>query len=177
MGKLLDLAKSIAGEKSLLGRVGRWILAVSTKLDDSVPGPYIVTELFNAPQDIANLTPATVLVLDSIQVDGGISYNTATGRYVLPPGTYDLAFYAYWEVFNDQANDYARAIWVTGAGHQLPGASIIYPQASTRNQASLPVTRVIYSTLVEDTLHLESRGGSGAARLAAGAYAVVRKIG
>lgn len=66
MGKLLDFAKSVASEKSLHGRLGRWILEVSKALDDPATSP--VSDVWDCPSTVAVNDVVYVSGVD--QVDG-----------------------------------------------------------------------------------------------------------
>lgn len=69
MGKLLDLAKALAGERSLHGRVGRWILAASAIIDGLGAAETELRDTWSCPANVA--------VNDAVYVSGADAVDLA----------------------------------------------------------------------------------------------------
>ena len=81
MGRLLDIAKSVAGEKSLSGAFGRWILAVSGAGDQATAGvSNLQTELDAAEAAIAALLAQNVIP-DGTVKGQSLTWNEAAAKW------------------------------------------------------------------------------------------------
>lgn len=175
---LLSLLKSVGGEKSLGGTVGRWMQAVSRFLDGLGP-KYVIAYRAGAAQAIPDLSVTTTLLLDTVSADGGVPYDPATGAFSLEANSlYELSFHALFRNFGTEATDYAAVAWQDVAGNVLVSGCVAFcvPPASTLNIAPQPVARLLVETTGALQVHAVATGGSGSGDMGR-SYAIVRKLG
>lgn len=161
---------------------GRWVLMGTDAL---IPGRAHIQTTLSAPQAVADLAAGADLILDTVAVNGGVTYNPVTGLYTLQEyATYELEFYGFWSAFNDAATDYAAFEWCDNAddsalvagtnGVALPMDSTLAGHLSSQTTAKCIVTVPAGGLVVK----VRAQGGSGAASLTdSGSYAIVRRIG
>lgn len=129
MGKLLDLAKGIAGEKSLHGRVGRWILAVSTALDGGAATPdYGIAK--KGPV-LGQVGLGDTLPLELQGLVRGITY-TPSSWILIPGKTYLLQADGWFTGFSDAVAGLVEVTWADGNGVPLQAGTINSPTARFR---------------------------------------------
>lgn len=127
MGKLFDLAKGLAGEKSLHGRFGRWIQAVSTALDAGSATPAFGIAKKGAALDV--IGQGDTIPLDLTGLTRGVTYDVAHFLWVLTPGkTYLLHGEGYFDSFSDPVNGFLDVTWVDAVGTPLVGGGINSPE-------------------------------------------------
>lgn len=186
MSKLLSLLKSASSEVSLLSRLGQWMQAVSSAIDDVVTAAettYIEVRRATTDQTV-NFTNGDVVVLNAVSVSGaGIGYDAATGIFTLQSaGLYELEFYGTWVNFGTPNATAATVQWTDLAGNALVvGQSTwVVSATSTLNDGSQPVAKVLYQAAAGAQVEVKANsiGGGGTADLLRGvSYAIVRKIG
>lgn len=131
MGKLLDLAKALAGEKSLHGTFGKWIQVVSSAIDAGLGG--LIPDY-----GIAKKGPvtATVGINNNLALDvsgpiRGVSYNGAS--WTLTPGkTYLLQADGWFDNFSDGAAGLIDVAWVDDNNTRLQSLTMDSPTARFR---------------------------------------------
>ena len=129
MGKIFDLAKALAGEKSLHGSFGRWIQAVSRALDDGAATP---------DYGIVKKGPAlaTVGVNDTLplEVEGPMRGVTYQGySWILTPGkTYLLQADGWFNNFSNPATGLLDVAWVDDNNTYLQAPTMDSPSARFR---------------------------------------------
>ncbi len=128
MGKLLDLAKGFAGEKTLHGRFGRWVQAVSTALDGGAATPeYGMAKKGPAP---AVIGVGDKLILELEGLTRGLTYQAAQGNWILTPGkTYLLHGEGYFSGYSDAVNGFLDITWADDNDARLIGGGIDAPSA------------------------------------------------
>lgn len=144
MGKLLDLAKGLAGEKSLHGRFGRWIQAVSTALDGGAATPDYGIAKKGAV--LATIGQGDVIPLELVGLTRGVTYDEAHFLWVLTPGkTYLLHGEGYFDSFSDPVNGSLDVAWVDAVGTPLVGGGINSPENRFEPQAQSGSVSMIYT--------------------------------
>lgn len=181
MGKLLDFLKHAAGQASLHSPLGQWRQRVSAALDGLTDGPYIEVRRATSDQSV-DFSAATDIVLNTVAVDGGITYDTTTGVFTLDEaGLYELEFYGTWINFGTPDTTAATAQWVSHQGLPFPtGLSTwVVSATGTQNMGSQPVAKVLYLAPAGAQVKVQASGlgGGGTADLLRGAsFATVRKV-
>lgn len=171
MGKLLDLAKSIAGEKSLHGRVGRWILAVSRALDaqgGEIPLEYIQVG-YSAPQTIATNTD---LLPDQTIIVEGITYAPLSGIFRLTGGKkYRLIAHGQLTDFSDDVAGTLDIAWLNSGTNAMLGViGVFEPHTSTVDACDHPVVEAIIAPAADVNVKLRCRSATGSAIINAGGF-------
>jgi hypothetical protein len=174
MGRLLDLAKAISAEHSLWGRLGRWILAVSTTLDSTSTRGYV--EAKNDGDQLAvgagtNILLQTTIANRNIDRAGGVSemeFELEAGK------TYLLSAHGWATTFSDAVDGQLGIRWVDGNNASVPvggsdaQAASWSPLTDDSAQSADPVTDVIFevpasATLAERRVHLRCTTATGTA--------------
>ncbi len=181
MSKLLDFLKSAAGEASQSSRLGVWRQKISAAVDAMLSLPYIEVRRATSDQTV-DFTAGTDIVLNTIEVDGGIDYDTATGVFTLAEaGLYELEFYGTWTNFGTPDATAATAQWVSHQSLPFPtGLSTwVVSATGTQNTGCQPVAKVLYDAPAGAQVKVQASdlGGGGTADLLRGAsFATVRKV-
>ncbi len=170
MGKLLDLAKAVAGEKTLHGRFGRWILAVSQALDvQGGEAPLEFIQVGYANQQ--TLTVGDTLVPDEVLIRSGIAY--AGGSFRLSANKkYRLVAHGEMTQFNDDVGGEHHIAWFDDTGVQYGTEGVFMPMSNTSQANSNPHVEAIASLRADTAVHLQVTSSSGSARTAVGAFSV-----
>lgn len=150
MGKLLDLAKALASERSLHGRLGRWILEASSALDT---GSTVSPDYGQAKKGpaLAVIGQGDRLVLELPGLIRGVTYQASEGNWVLVPGkTYLLRGEGSFVSFSDAVNGELNIAWVDDYGDRLVGGSIDSPTAHCTVGGESGVVSMIYTVPTTD---------------------------
>lgn len=170
MGKLIDLAKGLAGEKSLHGRFGRWILAASSALDaqgGETPLEYIQVG-YSAPQTIATNTD---LIPDDVLIVSGITYAPLSGIFRLTGGKkYRLVAHGKFTDFSDDVAGTLSIAWLDGNNAVLGVAGAFEPHTSTVDTCDHPIVEAIVAPAADITVKLRCRSATGSAIINAGGF-------
>ncbi len=206
MGRIFDLLKASVGQKSLHDPIGKWRQAVSLAIDgDQVGTGTAIIQVVRTTDSAALVASAATAVVfptprvaENVAVaptpigDNEMSYDPATGFFVLTPGLYDLEAHLVLNTFATPATDHAIYHWALSAALAVPlvlnAVSDVYPGASTVNVSSAPVNRAIVRVAAGANISValsvtalvgattEVQGSVTAPPVLASAYAIVRKL-
>mgnify|MGYP001594673714 CR=1 FL=1 len=171
MGKLLDLAKALAGEKSLHGLFGRWIQAVSSALDaqgGATPLEYIQVG-YTAPQTIAANTD---LLPDDTIIVSGITYSPPSGLFRLTGGKkYHLLAHGRFTDFSDDTGGVLNVAWLDNDSSGVLGVvGVFEPHTSTVDACDHPVVEAVIAPTEDVNVKLRCRSATGSAIINAGGF-------
>lgn len=174
MGKLFDLAKGLTGEKSLHGRFGRWIQAVSTALDAGAATPdYGMAKKGPA---LAVIGVGDKLILELPGLIRGVTYQETQGNWILTPGkTYLLHGEGYFSGFSDAVTGFLDITWADDNDARLIGGGIDAPSGRFFTGASQAASvSMLYTVpLTGDALRVAKLyciGATGTAQMSSGLF-------
>lgn len=173
MGKLLDFAKSVASEKSLHGRLGRWILEVSRALDSQgadTPVDYIQVG-YTAPQTVI---VGNVIAPDTVLERQGITYSQGLFR-LLAGKVYHLTASGRFTSFaGGEGAGMLTLEWHDAATHAYGTRMVVEPHTAVTAATNAPVAEAIIVVPPGDLiLALVCVSGDGSAVIEADAFSIV----
>ena len=186
MGKLLDLAKALAGEKSLHSALGRWIQAVSLALDGGSAAPDY--GIVGKGAALAVIGVGDALPLDAPGLIRGVQYSTGTSLWTLTPGkTYRLTAVGFFRTFSDGTGGLLDIQWIDANGNVLSSGGLdsptvrFRPATCTDADSSAAGLEMIYRVPAGDPLaaqvQLSCSNATGTAQMPEGSWtAIVQEI-
>lgn len=182
MGRLLEIATSLRGQKSLWSPLGKWILEVSKSVDQLFSGGSVAFDYIqvNRSSNQVGVASGTDIIWDTIRIQQNVPYNTGTGVFTLNANrTYRLTVNAAFSTFAGGTAE-VDLDWVDATSNTklVPNTSFIgVPVTDTTNLAPSPVAEALYRPTTNQTVKVRCTSAGGTSVLLAPfSYAIVQQI-